>query len=113
METAFIRLPDFGELLAWIRGEGLAMPLTDEEKARIYEIEAIRAQAQREVLRAMGGFTDGPVVGTCVCGKPLRANWRFCTFCGAPSPAACPRCHHPRPQEEGARFCPQCGGRFG
>jgi hypothetical protein len=106
-------LPDFDELLAWIAGEGSALPLSEEEKARIRESEMVRAQAQREVAQAMASGAGGPVVGTCgSCGKPLRANWRLRTFRGAPSAAACPRCHHVRPQEAGAQLCPGCGGRL-
>jgi hypothetical protein len=113
METLFVRLPDLDELLAWVRGEGLGVPLSEEERARIREIERVRVEAQREVLAATAGLMDGPVVGSCdACGKPVRATWRFCTFCGAPTSASCPRCHAPRPRVEGAAFCPQCGGRL-
>jgi hypothetical protein len=103
------------DLLAVLSGEEGAMPLTDEEKQRIREIEEIRFEVQeafQERMRTSLPPFSGPVVGNCHgCGKPLQFHWSFCPFCGASSRAACPRCHGPLPTEEGVQFCPQCGGR--
>ena len=104
--------PDLDQLMHWVKGEETAMPLSEEEKIRIREIEMIRAEAQQEALRQYRGLFGGPVVGNCQgCGKSLQMNWRYCPFCGAPSSGSCPRCHFPLPEEEGVQFCPQCGGR--
>ncbi len=87
------------------------MPLTDDEKQRIKEIELIRSEAQREAMQQMP-FPGGPVVGKCrSCGKPLQMEWRYCPFCGAASTDRCARCGFPLPAEEGVKFCPMCGGR--
>ena len=103
------------DLLAVRSGEEENMPLTDEEKQRIREIEEIRLEVQeafQERMRSSLPPFSGPVVGNCQgCGKPLQFHWSFCPFCGASSRAACPRCHGPLPTEEGVQFCPQCGGR--
>jgi RNA polymerase subunit RPABC4/transcription elongation factor Spt4 len=85
-------------------------PLTDEERTRLEEIERIRLSAQRDFW-SEAGAQAGPVTGPCDCGRPLRANWRFCPFCGAANTSGCSRCHGTLPDEEGVQFCPQCGGR--
>jgi RNA polymerase subunit RPABC4/transcription elongation factor Spt4 len=104
--------PDLDELLRWVEGKEAPMPLRDEEKARIREIEAIRAEAHQEAMSRARAFFDAPVAGDCTaCGRLQRMNWRFCPFCGAPSSVGCPRCHMPLPREDGVQFCPQCGGR--
>ena len=87
------------------------MPLSDEERQRIKEIELARAEAQQEAMQAQMPFS-GPISGECSsCGRSLRIHWQFCTFCGAPSSVGCPRCHSPLPQEDGVQFCPMCGVR--
>lgn len=103
--------PDLDELRRWLKGEGITMPLSDEERERLREIESIRAEVQQESLRQRGPFL-GPVVGDCrACARPLYANWRYCPFCGEASAASCTRCHGPLPTMEGVQFCPQCGDR--
>lgn len=82
------------------------MPLSEEEKARIREIETIRAEVQQEVQRRY----RASLVGTChSCGRWLQINWRYCPFCGAPPLGVCSRCHVALPAEEGAQFCYLCG----
>jgi hypothetical protein len=41
-------VPDLDELQAWIAGEAEMGPLTEDERARIEEIESIRFAAQRD-----------------------------------------------------------------
>jgi hypothetical protein len=90
-------LPDIEEYLDWVAGRMESMPLTDEEKDRIREIERIRAEVQQEGIRGSAGLRAGPVVGACPsCSKPMRLNWQYCPFCGASSAATCPRCRFPQ-----------------
>lgn len=43
------------------------------------------------------------------CGKPVRAEAKFCPYCGAALQLTCPQCGHVlRP---GAKFCDNCGAR--
>jgi Zn finger protein HypA/HybF involved in hydrogenase expression len=105
-------LPEIAEYLEWVEGRISPMPLTDDEKDRIREIERLRAEVLQEGIRSGAGLRAGPVVGACPsCSKPMQLNWQYCPFCGASSAATCPRCRYPVPQEEGVQFCPQCGGR--
>lgn len=89
------------------------MPLSEEEKERIKEIEEIRMEVAQEfgMKRGYPPFAD-PVVGNCQgCQKPLRMGWRFCPYCGTDARLMCSRCHLPLPTEEGVQFCPHCGGK--
>ena len=103
-------LPEHDELQAWIAGEMELGLLSDEERARIEEIERIRVSTQQQVWAQARGDA-GPVTGTCDSGRPLRQGWRFCPFCGRTNSSGCPRCNGPLPEDEGVQFCPQCGGR--
>jgi len=112
---AIPRLPppqDADELLAWVLGGDIHMrPLTDEDRERIREIECIRVTAQRDIYSDPSS-QQGPIIGSCAaCGRPLRAQWRYCPFCGALGAPTCPRCHVQLPQEDGVNFCPGCGAR--
>lgn len=108
--------PPLDELQAWIRGEIAPMPLSDEEKARIQEIEQIRVAAwyaanreHQEALQQQAAPTP-PLCQSC--GRGLATYWRYCPDCGAPAVGGCPGCGLPRDMVVGARFCYQCGTRF-
>src|SRR6266581_427678 len=93
-----IPAPDFDDFVAYIEGRGPdKMPLTEEEKDRIREIEQVRAEAQRQsVMEHIASPFSGPEVGKCTsCGKGLQMNWQFCPYCGEASSTSCPRCHFP------------------
>ena len=101
------------ELERWLKGEVPSMPLSDEERGRLEEIEEIRARVQQKVMREARPMMGGPVVGDCTgCGQELQADWRFCPRCGLPSTATCQRCRFPIPEGADIKFCPQCGGRL-
>ena len=83
---------DLEELDSWIKGEVESMPLSDAERARLEEIEEIRARVQQKVMREGRPMMGGPVVGNCAgCGHELQASWRFCPSCGLGSTASCQR----------------------
>ena len=104
---------DLEELDSWIKGEVESMPLSDAERARLEEIEEIRARVQQKVMREARPMMGGPIVGNCAgCGHELQANWRFCPSCGLGSTASCQRCRFPIPEGDDIKFCPQCGGRL-
>jgi len=102
---------DYDEVDAWIRGKETTMPLSEEERERLREIEMLRAEVQREAMARVEPPFYGPVSGKCeACDADLHFGWRFCAQCGAPTKGACPRCQ--APLQPNAQFCPHCGGRI-
>ncbi|MDB5066589.1 MAG: hypothetical protein JWM18_3023 [Chloroflexi bacterium] len=69
-------LPELDELLAQIAGEMEMGPLSDEERARIEEIERIRVSTQHDFWGQAG-----PVTGTCACGRPQEEGVQLCPQC--------------------------------
>jgi hypothetical protein len=50
-----------------------------------------------------------PLMHTCPgCGKPARAQFAFCTYCGTSLAPACPKCR--QAVETEWPHCPHCGG---
>src|SRR5438093_2491680 len=71
--------PDYDEFVNLLQGRELTdMPLSEDEKDRIREIERIRGEVQRESMAEMQPF-KGPVVGQCKsCGQDQRIGWEYC-----------------------------------
>ncbi len=98
------------------------MALTQVQIERLREIETIKAEAAEEararssqkMFEQMSSFLggSGPSAGLCPnCYGEVRARWKFCPFCSQPSRLLCLFCGGRLPDEEGIRFCPDCGNR--
>jgi hypothetical protein len=56
--------------------------------------------------------TSKPAVGTCPsCGKPVRAEAKFCDSCGKPLATVCAKCG--AKLRQAAKFCDNCGAAIG
>jgi hypothetical protein len=108
--------PWFDDFIELFEGrEPSQMPLSEEDKERIREIEQIRAEVQRESMKdQMLSPFGGPEIGKCrSCNRGLQLGWQFCPYCGETAAGRCPRCQYPTGGDPEYRFCPQCGGRIG
>lgn len=99
------------------------MGLSEEHRARVREIELIRIEVWEEARskitekrseRMSSMFANGSPAGTCLgCDRELRTRWRYCPFCSYPARTTCLFCSGQLPDEEGIRFCPNCGNKVG
>src|SRR5688500_5387556 len=97
------------------------MSLSEVDKATIREIELIRAETWEEVRnkitekrseRMSSTFTNGLPAGSCRgCDRELFSRWKHCPFCSYPAHTTCLFCTGQLPDEEGIRFCPNCGNK--
>lgn len=99
------------------------MSLSEEQKARIREIEIVRMEAREEARRRLDKqreqdfldvITNGTLCGACPgCGRAMYTYWKHCPSCGQPAPSTCLWCRAHLPQERDLKFRPNCGKQAG